>query len=74
MAKAGDEIVISEEERILFLKTAAETNGELLEVEVTYRPRSPRPLEHYHPYQAEQFEVLGGKIRAIREGISHERT
>jgi quercetin dioxygenase-like cupin family protein len=50
-------------ERLIFRKTAAETDGELLEMEATYNPNSPRPPLHYHPYQEEQFEVLSGTFR-----------
>jgi quercetin dioxygenase-like cupin family protein len=64
MAEPGDEIARSKDERILFRKTASETNGGLLEVDVTYRPGSSRPPEHYHPYQEERFEVLSGTIHA----------
>jgi quercetin dioxygenase-like cupin family protein len=63
MAKAGD-VIVNGEERILFRQTAAETNGELLEVEVTYKPHSKRPPEHYHPRQEERFELLSGILAA----------
>lgn len=54
-------------ERLIVRKTAAETNGELLEMEVTYNPNSPKPPLHYHPYQEEQFEVLSGTF-SVRIG------
>lgn len=63
MAKAGD-VIVNGEERILFRQTAVETNGELLEIEVTYKPRSKRPPEHYHPQQEERFELLSGILAA----------
>lgn len=50
-------------ERLIFRTTAAETNGELLEMEATYNPHSPQPPLHYHPYQEEQFKVLSGTFR-----------
>ena len=64
MAKAGEILTNPEGEQLHFNKTAGETDGELLEVEMTYNPQSERPPEHYHPYQAERFEVLSGLIRA----------
>lgn len=50
-------------ERLTFVKTANETNGELLEMEATYQPRSPQPPLHYHPYQEEHFRVIRGAFR-----------
>ena len=50
-------------ERLAFRRTAAETNGDLLEMEATYNPHSPQPPLHYHPYQDEQFRVLSGTFR-----------
>jgi quercetin dioxygenase-like cupin family protein len=47
-----------------FLKTAQDTNGELLEMEATYASGSARPPEHYHPEQSEHFEVLEGTMQA----------
>jgi quercetin dioxygenase-like cupin family protein len=64
MIKAGDRLQRPDGERLTFCKTAQDTGGELLEVEVVYRPRSPAPPSHYHPYQEEQFRVLSGAIRA----------
>jgi|FLYL01.1.fsa_nt_gi quercetin dioxygenase-like cupin family protein len=65
MAKAGDRLERPNGERLTFRKTAADTNGELLEVEVVYAPESRLPPPHYHPYQEERFQVLSGEIRAI---------
>ncbi len=50
--------------RLQFLRTAADTGGELLEMEATYQPGSVEPLEHFHPQQEEHFEVVSGKLRA----------
>jgi quercetin dioxygenase-like cupin family protein len=50
------------------VRTAAETNGELLEMEATYEPGSVEPLEHYHPRQDERFDVLAGTIEATVGG------
>jgi hypothetical protein len=37
-----------------FVRTAADTNGEVVEVEATYQPGSVEPLAHYHPAQDER--------------------
>jgi quercetin dioxygenase-like cupin family protein len=58
--------------RLRFLRTAADTNGELVEMEATYQPGSVEPLEHFHPRQEEHFEIASGEMRARIEG--EERT
>src|SRR5215208_702985 len=63
MAKAGD--IIENPitgERITFLKTTRETNGELLRFEYVVPPRFLIP-EHFHPRQEERHEVLSGTLR-----------
>jgi quercetin dioxygenase-like cupin family protein len=70
MARAGDvlENPISGQ-RIIFRKTASDTDGELLEVESVYtKPTPSRPPAHYHPHQEERFEVLSGRINVLVEG------
>jgi len=63
VAKAGDVIEnpISGE-RITFLKTTQETNGELLRFEYVLPPGFTIP-EHVHPHQEERHEVLSGTLR-----------
>ncbi|MCC6413771.1 MAG: cupin domain-containing protein [Saprospiraceae bacterium] len=55
---------------IVFLKTAHETQGELLEMEYTYAPHSAKPAEHYHPIQKEDFTVLQGVITVTLNGAT----
>jgi quercetin dioxygenase-like cupin family protein len=50
-------------ERITFRRTAADTNGELLEFDVTLAPDGHVPGMHVHPAQEERFEVLSGSVR-----------
>lgn len=45
-----------------FTKTAADTNGELLEIDTYYEAHSAAPTPHYHPSQHEHFEVLSGSL------------
>ncbi|MGH3036769.1 MAG: cupin domain-containing protein [Gaiellaceae bacterium] len=51
-------------ERITFRATAAETNGELVAIDLELPPRGrvPGPL-HLHPLQEERFEVVEGTMR-----------
>ncbi len=57
---------------LLFRKTAADTDGELLEMEATYEHGSAKPVEHFHPRQREHFEILEGTLRARIEGTERE--
>ena len=59
------EFVQPDGERLIIQKSGRETDGELLEMKVTYNPNSALPPQHYHPYQDEQFEVLRGTFRVI---------
>jgi quercetin dioxygenase-like cupin family protein len=63
VAKAGD--IIENPitgERITFLKTTQETNGELLRFEYVLPPGFTIP-QHVHPHQEERHEVLSGTLR-----------
>ena len=53
-------------ETITFLRTAAETDGELVEIEVTVEPDGAVAAAHVHPFQSERFEVLGGTLEFRR--------
>lgn len=63
MAKAGQIIEnVATKERLVFHKTARDTDGQLLELE-TVIPAEGWPLgwrRHFHPSQEERFEVLAG--------------
>jgi mannose-6-phosphate isomerase-like protein (cupin superfamily) len=41
---------------------------ELLEMEASYGGESPLPPAHFHPRQAEHFEVLEGAVKAVIAG------
>ena len=61
MARAGD--VVEHPlagTRTVFLKTACDTHGELLELDVFMRGGGRVSAEHIHPNQEERFEVLSG--------------
>jgi mannose-6-phosphate isomerase-like protein (cupin superfamily) len=73
MAKTGD--VLDNPftgQSLRFLRTAADTGGELLEVESRWASAGPEPPEHHHPRQEEHFEVLEGALRVRMGGT--ERT
>jgi quercetin dioxygenase-like cupin family protein len=50
-------------ERITFRKTAADTNGELLAIDLELTPDGHVPGMHVHPVQEERFEVVKGTMR-----------
>lgn len=69
MARAGDELRNpTTGHRLRFLRTAADTDGELVEVEATYEKRSAGPPDHLHPSQEERFQVLEGEVRVRVSG------
>jgi quercetin dioxygenase-like cupin family protein len=61
---------------IRFIQTAKDTDGQLLEMESAYNAHSTEPAPHFHPQQAEDFEVLigelnvriGGQLTTLRKG------
>jgi quercetin dioxygenase-like cupin family protein len=60
------------DQRITFLKTGADTNGELLQVELEAGPDSKPPVDHFHKVQEETFEILEGVVQFRLAG--EERT
>ena len=63
MIRAGDTIENPVTgERVTFLKTAADTDGELVVIDTTVAPDGFVAAEHIHPYQFERFEILLGEV------------
>ena len=50
-------------ERITFLHTSRDTNGEKLEIELELTPDGSVPGAHVHPEQEERFVVHSGRIK-----------
>ena len=62
MAKAGEEIYNPvQQDRIIWRRTAQDTNGDLLSVDLFVSPRGGNPL-HVHPLQEEHFKVVSGTL------------
>src|SRR5918994_1832761 len=55
-------------ERITFRQTAADTDGELLAIDLDLNPDGHVPGMHVHPIQEERFEVTKGTMR-FRKGM-----
>jgi quercetin dioxygenase-like cupin family protein len=63
MARPGDEITNSRTgQRMRFLKTSQDTNGELLQIECFNSPGGVREPEHIHPFQENRFEIISGSL------------
>ena len=63
MARQGQTIINPVSgERITFLQTAADTDGELLEFELELSADGRVPGAHVHPEQEERFHVLEGSM------------
>lgn len=65
MARAGD--IVGDPltgARITFRRTAADTEGELLQLDVVAAPRWTAGPTHVHPKQEERVEVLAGTLRS----------
>ena len=50
-------------EHIIFRRTAADTDGELLEIDLELAPDGHVPGKHVHPVQEERFEVISGTMK-----------
>jgi|SRR5436190_12797961 len=73
MATAGQTVVnAATGERVTFVRTAADTGGELLELELAWPRLGRRAPAHVHPEMEERYEVLEG-TGAFRVG-EEERT
>jgi uncharacterized protein YndB with AHSA1/START domain/quercetin dioxygenase-like cupin family protein len=57
--------------RVKVLRSAADTGGELLEVEVEGRPRGFLAQRHIHPTQTERLEMVSGSIKVGMNGREH---
>jgi mannose-6-phosphate isomerase-like protein (cupin superfamily) len=63
MAYAGQSITNPVSgETITFIRTAADTDGAALEIELELTPDGRVPGMHVHPHQQERFEVLEGTM------------
>ncbi len=69
MAKPGDEIVNPRTgQRMKFLKTSQDTNGELLQIDCYNAPDAVKEPEHIHPFQENRFVILSGSLMFSIDG------
>ena len=64
MAHAGQELQ-GPGLRLRLVRTGADTDGELLEMEAAYSGEGQMPPVHLHPSQVERFEVLEGAMDTV---------
>ena len=69
MARAGQELRGPNDYVLRLITTGAESDGELLEMEASYGEGAMIPPEHFHPSQAERFEVLDGAVLTVIDGV-----
>ncbi len=63
MIRQGDHIINQRTgQRMIFLKTWAETNGTQLQIECFSPSTTAREPEHLHPYQENRFHVISGVL------------
>jgi quercetin dioxygenase-like cupin family protein len=73
MASAGDTVEnAATGERITFVRTAADTGGELLEMESVWSRPGHRARAHVHPEMEERWTVLAGRAAFRIGGEEHE--
>ena len=73
MANAGEELYNPrQKDKIVFRRTARETGGRLLRLDMFASHQGAAPPEHVHPRQEKRFETVSGVLRARVGG--EERT
>jgi mannose-6-phosphate isomerase-like protein (cupin superfamily) len=68
VAGTGDRLTLPGGANVLVAKSAAETNGERVELEITLPTGAPSPPPHFHPHQEEQWRVLAGTVEVLVDG------
>jgi quercetin dioxygenase-like cupin family protein len=72
MATSKSEIVNPRTgQRTIFLRTAHDTGGDLLQMETFHPAHGPAEPEHTHPFQESSCEVLAGTLRFRINGVEH---
>jgi len=63
MIQKGDQIEnLRTGQKMIFLQTGRETNGDLLEMECFSPPTDAREPEHIHPMQENTFKIISGEV------------
>jgi uncharacterized protein YndB with AHSA1/START domain len=57
--------------RVQLIRTAAQTDGELVEFDVLGRPRGFLVASHVHTGQVESYVVMAGSLQIVENGLEH---
>jgi mannose-6-phosphate isomerase-like protein (cupin superfamily) len=68
MVTAGEQFRMPDGSTYVVVRTAAETDGEWVEMEFVLPSRCVPPPPHVHPVQVEEYEVLEGSLDVVIEG------
>jgi uncharacterized protein YndB with AHSA1/START domain len=72
MANAGDVLDMAQLGcKVQLIRTAAETDGELIEFDVIGRPRGFLAQPHVHVDQSERYEVIARTLKIVEGGREH---
>jgi uncharacterized protein YndB with AHSA1/START domain/mannose-6-phosphate isomerase-like protein (cupin superfamily) len=72
MANAGDVLDMAQLGcKVQLIRTAAETDGELIEFDVIGRPRGFLVQPHVHVDQSERYEVIARTLKIVEDGREH---
>ena len=72
MATKGDEIVNPRTgQRMKFMQTSRDTNGELLQIDCVNPPSGVKEPEHIHPHQENRFKIISGALVFCIAGKEH---
>jgi uncharacterized protein YndB with AHSA1/START domain/mannose-6-phosphate isomerase-like protein (cupin superfamily) len=72
MANAGDVLDMAQLGcKVQLIRTAAETDGELIEFDVIGRPRGFLVQPHVHVDQSERYEVIARTLKIVDDGREH---
>jgi mannose-6-phosphate isomerase-like protein (cupin superfamily) len=71
MAQPGDVFTLHDGEKVTVRVACEQSKGELLELDAEWAPLEHRPPPHYHPRQAERFEVREGELSVEIDGELH---
>jgi hypothetical protein len=75
MATAGDVLEMGPLGiRVEFLRSSQETDGELVETEISGHPRGFLDQRHVHERQIERIEVVSGAMKVAMHGVEHVLT
>src|SRR3954464_2748363 len=62
---AGDVLRFHDGSEFTVVKSAADTRGEALELEIFFPPTTENVPRHVHPEQAETYEVIEGAFKVL---------